>query len=149
MSKKIIALILISLMMLSISSPVLAYYKNDSGELVFKPEEVNTMLDKIDKSETRKQIIDKQKEKISNLEEQLKQKDKKIAVLEGKNQDLNKEVNLLESKVQEVEFQLEKANEQLKLRKEQVDTLQKRESLSFTSELKLLIALKAFSMVVD
>jgi len=136
-------------MMLSISSPVLAYYKNDSGELVFKPEEVNTMLDKIDKSETRKQIIDKQKEKISNLEEQLKQKDKKIAVLEGKNQDLNKEVNLLESKVQEVEFQLEKANEQLKLRKEQVDTLQKRESLSFTSELKLLIALKAFSMVVD
>jgi septal ring factor EnvC (AmiA/AmiB activator) len=136
-------------MMLSISSPVLAYYKNDNGELVFKPEEVNTMLDKIDKSETRKQIIDKQKEKISNLEEQLKQKDKKIAVLEGKNQDLNKEVNLLESKVQEVEFQLEKANEQLKLRKEQVDTLQKRESLSFTSELKLLIALKAFSMVAN
>jgi len=146
--KKLVALILISLMIFSASS-ALAYTQKENGNFIFSPDEVKKLLSKADKVENLTDTLEEKNKLITNLEGQIEIKDKKIDTLTISNQSYQKENKLLKDKADELDKQLELANEKIKLKNEQIAEYKSQPNLDFTGELKWLFALKALDIAID
>lgn len=148
MNKRIIALILISLMIFSTSS-VFAYTQKENGDFIFAPQEVNKLLDKADRVDVLEAELSEKDKLIANLESQLENKNERIEVLSISNKSLKEENNLLKSKVDELGLQIKLANEKIKLKDDQIAEYKSQPNLDFTGELKWLFALKALDLAID
>ena len=146
--KKLVALILISLMIFSASS-ALAYTQKENGNFIFSPDEVKKLLSKADKVENLTDTLEEKNKLITNLEGQIEIKDKKIDTLTTSNQSYQKENKLLKDKADELDKQLELANEKIKLKNEQIAEYKSQPNLDFTGELKWLFALKALDIAIN
>jgi len=146
--KKLVALILISLMIFSASS-ALAYTQKENGNFIFSPDEVKKLLSKADKVENLTDTLEEKNKLITNLEGQIEIKDKKIYTLTTSNQSYQKENKLLKDKADELDKQLELANEKIKLKNEQIAEYKSQPNLDFTGELKWLFALKALDIAIN
>jgi len=136
-------------MIFSLTSPTQAYTVDEEGNYVLTPSEINKLIEEATANDNKEKIINELENKVDVLEESLALKDEKIAILEEDKKSLQEEISLMEDKIDEMDNQLKLANEKLTLKDEQIAEYQKQSGFDFTSELRILFALKALDIIVE